>query len=229
MKHDIATTLLDDYLDGGLAPPLVEELETHVRQCVTCRGEVEGLRQLLDATAALPRSINPSRDLWTAIADQIQPGGKPHRAPGSRLLQRLGFFSWSWPTALATAAVVGVLFISSFDPLTPPGPEQHAVPAAMSVPADADPHAAALVLALESECLECERELAAYTNTDTMNSGLVTRMLKENMPVVDKAIAEARSAWLASPDEPGLARLLSSAYRAKMALQGRAIRMASET
>ena len=54
-------------------------------------------------------------------------------------------------------------------------------------------------------------------------------MLKESMPVVDRAIAEARAAWLASPDEPGLARLLTSAYRAKVALQGKAVRMSSES
>jgi methionyl-tRNA synthetase len=72
---------------------------------------------------------------------------------------------------------------------------------------------------------DLDARLAAYNG----HSGPVAKMLKQSMPVVDRAIAEARAAWLASPDEPGLTRLLTSAYRAKVALQGRAIRLASET
>jgi hypothetical protein len=229
MKHEIATELLNDYHDGELAPPLADELEDHVRQCVTCRRELEGLRQLLKGASALPRSIEPARDLWPAIAELTQPFGSATETVGSRLMQRLGFFSWSWPTALATAAVVGVLFFSSIETQPLLQPQQNAVPAGLAVPADADPQAVALIQALEAECLECERELAAYTGTEDSNESIVTRMLRNSMPVVDRAISEAREAWLASPDEAGLARLLTSAYRAKMALQGRAIRMASET
>lgn len=229
MKHDTATKLLNDSIDGELDTPLARELAEHVRQCVTCRRELEGLRRLLEGAAALPRSIEPARDLWPEIANRT---GSPVPAPetaGSGLLQRLGFLSWSWPTVLATAAVVGVLFISSFNTEPRPRPGDSVARAEFTTPADADPEAAALVQTLEAECQECELELAAYTKPDSGNSSTVTLMLKENMPVIDRAITEARMAWLASPDEPSLARLLTSAYRAKMALQGRAIRMVSES
>lgn len=229
MKHDTAAELLNNAIDGELAAPLAEELDEHVRQCVTCRRELEGLRQLLEGAADLSRSIEPARDLWPAIADRTAPRNAAPETVGSRLMQRLGVFSWSWPTALATTAVVGVLFISSFNTEPLPRPGEIPAQAGFTVPADADPAAAALVQTLEAECQECERELAVYTKTDTGSSSTVTRMLKENMPVVNRAISEARAAWLASPDEPGLARLLTSAYRAKMSLQGRAIRMVSES
>jgi hypothetical protein len=226
MKHDSATEFLHHYLDGELDTPLVEELERHVQQCVTCRGELEGLRQLLAGAAALPRTIEPARDLWPAIAKETVRHDPAVESTGSRILRRLGFFSWSWPTALASAAVVGVLCISSFNTEQLLGPVKGISPAGVSSLEGADPQAAALVHALEAECRECDRELDAYARV-APESSIVTRMLKESMPVVDKAIAEARAAWLSSPNEPGLARFLTSAYRAKMALQGRAIRMVS--
>jgi len=229
MKHDTATKLLNDSIDGELDTPLAKELAEHVRLCVTCRRELEGLRRLLEGAAALPRSIEPARDLWPAIADRTVPRVPAPESASSRLLQRLGFFGWSWPTALATAAVVGVLFFSSFNTAPLPGQLDSVAQAGFTVPVDANPEAAALVQTLEAECQASERELAAYTKTDGGSSTTVTRMLKENMPIIDRAISEARAAWFASPDEPSLARLLTSAYRAKMALQGRAINMVSES
>ena len=81
MKHDTAAELLHDYLDGELDEALVERLEGHVNQCVTCRGELDGLRLLLERAAALPRSIEPGRDLWPAIArGHIAPGISQPRA-----------------------------------------------------------------------------------------------------------------------------------------------------
>lgn len=228
MKHETAAELLNDYLDGELDAPLAEELEGHVHRCVTCRRELAGLRQLLATAATLPRSIEPDRDFWPAIAEETMPHDKAPGNAGSRLLQHLGFFSWSWPTALATTAVVGVLLLSSFDNESLPGPGNNVSPAGTTIPADTEPQGAALVQSMEAECLEYGRELDAYSGEAPENSR-VAQMLKENMPVVDRAISEARAAWLASPNEPGLARFLTSAYKAKMALQGRAIRMASES
>jgi hypothetical protein len=226
MKHDTAIDLLDDYVDGELEPSRAEALETHVQGCVACRRELDMLRKLLDGAAALPRSIEPSKDLWPEIASAVQFRQEPEAPAGSGVLQRLGFFSWSWPTALATAAVVGVLLISSLDTDPKTGLTKEAQMAELTALAETDPEAAALLRALEAESVEYDRELAAYTAGQT-GPGTVTRMLRENMPVVEQAIAEAREAWMAAPEEPGLARLLTSAYRAKMALQGRAIRMAS--
>jgi hypothetical protein len=225
MKHDTAVELLNDYTDGELEAPQAEELEEHVRQCVTCRRELEGLRQVLEGAAALPRSIEPATDLWPAIADATRLRETAAENVGTRLLQRLGFFSWSWPTALATAAVVGVLCFSSFntEPLVQTG--QDLSSPGITTPSQGDEEATSLVNALEAECLQGERELAAYDGS----SDHMTQLLMESMPVVDRAIAEARAAWLDSPENPGLARLLTMAYRAKVALQGRAIRMASRT
>lgn len=228
MKHDTAVDLLDDYIDGELEPSLAAELEGHVQGCVACRRELEGLRELLDGAAALPRSIEPSKDLWPRIAAAALPRRMAEAPAGCGWLQRLGLFGWSWPTALATAAVVGILLISSLDTGPEIGPAKERQMAELAALAETDPEAAATLSALEAECEAYERELAVYT-AGQAGAGVVTRMLRENMPVVENAIAEAREAWMAAPEEPGLARLLTSAYRAKMALQGRAIRMASES
>jgi anti-sigma factor RsiW len=224
MNHDHAAQLLDDLLDGGLDAARANEVEAHVRQCVACRREMETRRQLREMTAALPRDIEPAFDLWPAIAGEIEaePAGF-----GERLLARLRLTSWSWPTALATTALLALLLPPALEdrPLLQTGPAT----AAASLPADADPEAAAVVQVLEAECRQCEAELEAYTASGRDQTGLVARMLERNMPVVDRAIAEAREAWLESPGEPRLARLLASAYRAKMSLQKKAIDLTSET
>jgi len=224
MNHDSAAQLLDDLLDGSLEAARAREVEDHVRQCVTCRREMDMLCRLREMTDALPRAIEPEIDFWPAIARGIEnaPAGI-----GDRLLARLGLSSWSFPWALATTALLALLLPPALEdrPLLEPGP---AATAAV-IPADADPEAAAVVQALEAECRQCETELAAYTGSGQDRTGLVSQMLERNMPVVDRAIAEAREAWLESPDEPSLARLLASAYRAKMSLQKRAIDLTSET
>lgn len=68
---------LDDYVDGALPPAAARELETHLAACAGCRTQLDALRALRAATAALPRDLEPARDLWSAIAPQLESGSRP--------------------------------------------------------------------------------------------------------------------------------------------------------
>ncbi|MBM3316873.1 MAG: zf-HC2 domain-containing protein [Candidatus Eisenbacteria bacterium] len=68
MNHDPARDLLQDYLDAALDEARALDVEAHLRECPACRDELEALRALLRAAAALPRRVEPPRDLWPEIA-----------------------------------------------------------------------------------------------------------------------------------------------------------------
>src|SRR5207249_2681311 len=72
---------LNEYVDGALAAPDRASLEAHLAECAGCRAAVTELRSLSAATATLPRSIEPARDLWTGIAGRI---GKRETGYGKR-------------------------------------------------------------------------------------------------------------------------------------------------
>ena len=69
---------LDDYLDGLLDDAARRELETHAKGCSSCAATLEAQRDLLRATAELPREIEPSRDLLPGIRrSAIRSGARP--------------------------------------------------------------------------------------------------------------------------------------------------------
>ncbi|HTF33631.1 MAG TPA: zf-HC2 domain-containing protein [Myxococcota bacterium] len=63
-------TDLELFHDGELAPPAVHQLEHHLRQCASCRAELETLselrRQLVQHDSATPHP-----DLWGAIEARL--------------------------------------------------------------------------------------------------------------------------------------------------------------
>ena len=63
---------LDDYVDGELTAPELDEVELHVASCAACREEERELRALLAHAAALPKGVAPRRDLWPAISREIE-------------------------------------------------------------------------------------------------------------------------------------------------------------
>ena len=77
----------------------------------------EALRRLLDATAALPRTVQPERDAWPTIRDRIderrvtpissgaESGVQADLAPAPRAVRR--FSNLRWLAAAAVLLVVG--------------------------------------------------------------------------------------------------------------------------
>lgn len=73
MTCNDCTPKLHDFLDRDptLSAADAHALESHLTQCAACRAELESLRRLRAATAALPRELPPSRDLWPEISSQL--------------------------------------------------------------------------------------------------------------------------------------------------------------
>src|SRR2546423_1676036 len=62
---------LNEYVDGTLAARERASVEAHLADCAGCRTAVAELRSLAGAAAALPKSIEPARNLWTTIEARI--------------------------------------------------------------------------------------------------------------------------------------------------------------
>lgn len=97
---------LSDYVDGSLALAASRAVEAHLATCAACRSEVESLRRLHLATAALPREISPVRDLWPAIARQLHAA---HAAPASPSITSFPAAAFRWLVPLAVAAAIALL------------------------------------------------------------------------------------------------------------------------
>src|SRR5262249_16831191 len=58
---------LDDAVDGELSAEGLIQVNSRLEWCDSCRSEKEALDALLGMAAALPKSIEPRRDLWKGI------------------------------------------------------------------------------------------------------------------------------------------------------------------
>lgn len=77
MNEHLSEELLNSYVDGALDGAAREAAERHLAGCAACRRDVERLRALVTNAAALPRSIEPERDLWPGIAPRLGRRGVP--------------------------------------------------------------------------------------------------------------------------------------------------------
>ncbi len=114
--------LLQDYLDGALTPAERQSVEAHLPTCPACRAEHEALASVMVAVGALPRSVEPPRDLWPEIEARLSeplledavasleqrrngPVDRAPRRPAQRP-RRARFRAWQ-AAALVAALVVG--------------------------------------------------------------------------------------------------------------------------
>ncbi len=139
---------LDGFVDGELTEAELQEVELHLAQCSTCREEARALRTLVAEAAALPRELAPSRDLWPAIALQVE---SPRRPAGDKRHAR----AWVWGGLAAAAALflAALLWRSGEWQGVPAASPQDGVarPVTFEAERDYDRAAAELLSALEAQ------------------------------------------------------------------------------
>jgi anti-sigma-K factor RskA len=182
---------LNEYVDGTLDVHERAAADAHLADCAGCRAAVAELRRLVAASAALPKRIEPGRDLWATIEARL----------GQRAWWRERPF---WAGALAAAALLVIALglyrlLPSFTAHYRPVGEGWAV-----VQADYDAAARELsgILAAERERLRPETVV----------------LVERNLAIIDAALADARTALERDPANPELRRLLAAAYRQKVEL-----------
>lgn len=97
---------LSEFLDGVLPEETAREVSAHVRECSSCRLELEGLRDAVQALNDLPTVPAPEA-LHAAVMDKLAGGSMPAKSGLVRVCLRL------MPVAALFVAVVGVTFAVS--------------------------------------------------------------------------------------------------------------------
>ena len=208
--HEIST-LLDDHLDGELDTVAAAQVAAHVAVCPACRDELAGLAAARDAMAALPHEVAPTCDLWPGIATAIERqtivmGGFGRT---SRALPR-------WLTATAAAAVL-VLATATVTWHLAAGSRSAQVAAASreaaTVPASLGDGGVTASFAM------ARRNLLVLVEQRRASLDLETaRVVDDNLRIIDGAVSRIEAALARDPGNPGLQRLLLTAYRQELDL-----------
>lgn len=233
IDHERISARLDDFVDGELSARERRELEAHVEVCAACRADVESRRALRDQAAAVPRSIEPDRDLWPDIrsrlkgqelvqrAERADPAGLSGRA---RRWRPRPLHAPATRSTLAAAATV--LLVAGGAALTvwlsgngdPAGAPRSADRTGAGGRTEPDP--VALVAdwrSLEGEYVGAAEELQQAL--DEIGNELAPgtrRIVEDNLRVIDEAIAESRAALERDPANRELERALRAAWSSKV-------------
>ena len=226
---------LNDYVDGALDRSAMSYIDKHLSDCVECSAELASLRALVAATGALPKSVLPDDDLWADLKASIDdrkgivlPTTSPD-VPAHAKRSR-----WQRPAWLAAAAVVLVALSSATTVIVLRSnpdtkvvqnqPDSGATRLGLGTPPVLPPS----FRAAEGQYMQTIQELRdavdaqrAYLNPETV------RTVDHSLAVVDSAIAEAREALLADPNNRTLVDLLSASYQRKLDLLRRTSELSS--
>ena len=216
---------LNDYVDGLLTAPQAAEVERYLETSEKGRASVEFLRSLRVRTDALPKSIEPRRDLWPQIVAALLPERLVRvDFEGATATQRVSWIPSLRPKQWAMLAAAAMVLIVASSGLTlwvvaPPS-------ASFDRPGIAVVDSGAGELRPEvGYAVEIERLITAlYEHREALDPDTVTT-IEANLKVIDRAINRSLQALEEDPESPGLSRMLASNYRRKLELLQRASRI----
>jgi len=194
---------LDAWADGSLAAETAETVRNHLESCGACRDEADRLSRLVRDLGALPREVEPRRDLWPEIESRLEPRVATRTAPRTSSMRR-GLIAASLAAALlATGYFTRDLIERRGRVLAPvaSSPSGDALPANLSAePLDSE---RAFLLVRRQIRDELERR------RDTLSPETL-RAVELNVKVIDRSIERIRLALVEDPGNPELNRLLAS-------------------
>lgn len=209
MNTHPSETLLNELVDGTLAPDERSRAAAHVATCLPCAARVRQIESLLERARALPRDVAPPADAWEEIRKTVRSPAARERRPEPRRAR--------WPLAaaaavlvVAAASTVWMLRGESDRPGAPPS--YAAAPATLATFAPVEARYVLAAAELE-QTLDEKRPMLDPATIATVERSLTT---------IDGAIAEARAALMRDPGNGTLSRLLASSYEQKVTLLRRA-------
>ena len=217
MKCEDVYPLLDDFLDHRLDGATEPALRAHLDGCDGCRDDLESLASLRRQVEALPRSIEPERDLWPEIEGRIATAKVVPGRFGRRALM---------------AAAATVLVVSSVITAYLVGRHQAA---SANYPAPTPAAAASDVLSASFSGIGIHDYRA--TRQQLLNviearrgelSPATMEVVLTNLRLIDEAMHEIALALESDPDNELLIKQLVSVYRQQINLLERAAILPSE-
>ena len=202
--HDAVNDRLSEYLDDELSADERATVDAHLRACVRCRADLDGLRTVAAHAAALPDAA-PAADLWPGVAARIGHPAQAGRPTGARR------FSFTLPQLVAAGLALmvlsgGMVWLARLGGARTDFPP---VGAADRVPVNfADG-------AYDDAIEDLQRTLEAARGRLDKET---VRILDENLQAIDQAIAQCRTALANDPENLYLNAYLAAARAKKLDL-----------
>jgi anti-sigma factor RsiW len=235
-NHEWCTARLSDYLDDELSSEERAAVDAHVAECAECGRTLEELRHVVAAAATLS-PLAPRADLWEGIAQRLGPRGR-------RLLDERRRISLTLPQLAAASVLIATLSGGAVALLlgraaedraqrtaasgTPPSSQRlgAAEPSTGAAEIPLQPDAVPVVPAIDYADAQYDAAVAdldrALRDRRSRLDPATVAVVEENLAIIDRAIAEARSAIGADPSNGYLSGHLMEARRRKLDLLRRA-------
>jgi len=210
---------LSEYIDGELDSTERAALEAHLATCGDCFATLADLRQVVARAKSLEDSP-PAKDLWVGIRAGLTAERRPGVSRDTTLSRRR--FSFSVPQLLAASIALVLLSGGSAWLALRQGPTNTTEPFAVSRPTNA--RAASWTGSTDIAIGELE---AALTLNEKRLDSTTVRIVRKNLAIINRAIAEARIALRNDPGNAYLNLHLADTMRRKVELLRRVNDMAA--
>jgi hypothetical protein len=222
MKCEEVRGRIDALVDGELSAAEAIRAREHIEGCASCRAQEHRLRALLAEASGLPEEIQPPRDLWGGISEEIA----PRRAPARSRRVPLFATGWSWQGSLAAAAILVVAggaavlaLLSARGPARtgaalPVGPTSFDAGVAPAGGGDSSVLMPADLAFIDAK----QRILAALDERKDVLSPETVAAIQENLLLIESAVGEIHAALDKDPGNRALQKMLVSARRREVAV-----------
>ncbi len=209
---------LSEYIDGELDSTERAAIEAHLATCGHCYAALGELRQVV-ARAKTLEDTPPTKDLWLGIRAGITPARVAADRPDRRDRRRL---SLTIPQLLAASIALILLSGGSAWLALRQGPTNTPEPVAVARPAGT--RVASWTGSTDIAIGELE---AALTQNEKRLDSTTVRIVRKNLAIINRAIAEARIALRNDPGNAYLNLHLADTMRRKVELLRRVNDMAA--
>ena len=219
MRCEDVRRRLDDRAEGLLGDEDRRAIEAHLEGCAACREEARALDALLAAAGELPREIRPPRDLWAGIDARLDEPEAPVVIRAARRpagLPRWALVAAALALVVVTAAVTSILTRRYDEAIALKLGRSRSAPA--TVEDSARPPATQ-----EARLLAASQDLLAGLESQDLSPETM-EIVRQNLAVIDAAIAELHAALERDPGNGELTRMLLATYQRKIDLLEQAAR-----
>jgi anti-sigma factor RsiW len=213
--NDQWTDRLSEYVDGELAAGERSALEAHLATCTVCRGTVAELRQVVARAKSL-QDRAPQTDLWSGVAKRI--------GAGQVVDIRSRRFSFNVPQLIA--ACIALVLLSGGGTWVALHKTTVATDTTITPQADSTKWVPVAVWSGRTDAAIADLQEALRRNESRLDTSTV-RVVRENLALIDRAIAQARTALAADSGNAYLNLHLADTMRRKLELLRRVNAIAS--
>jgi anti-sigma factor RsiW len=210
--NDIWTNRLSEYLDGELDRTETAALEAHLETCGQCYATLAELRQVVERAKALP-DTPPRKDLWLDIKAGITPA-RPAVRSDPLVRRRL-----SLTVGQLLAASIALMVMSGGGAWLAVHSGQTVTPEPETITASGTRSRVTPVAVWTgtTDAAIADLQTALAQNESRLDTATV-RVVRENLAIIDRAIADARIALQKDPGNAYLNLHLANTMRRKVEL-----------